>query len=114
MTTGITNQLFACRKRDGDGATRTAIVGRCHRSPHEFNEFFHQSQADAGSAGGAGEGIFHAVKIIKDFLQGLTGNPRSRIGHHDFDMAAFQPGSDMDVMFRCTFAEFHAVFNQVD
>ena len=114
LTIQLINQSTVFRKRDGDGAPRTVIVGRCNRSPHELNEFFHQGQADAGSAGGAGEGVFHAVKIIKNFFQGLTGNTRSRIGHHDFDVAAFQSGPDMDVTVNRIFAEFQAVFNQVD
>ena len=88
-----TNQLLLGRQRNGNGATRSVVVGCRHRSPHELNEFFHQGQADAGSAGGAGERIFHPVKIIKDFLQGLPGNTRSRIGHHDLDVAALLTGS---------------------
>ena len=53
----LSNQLHLDRQREGDGTTRAAIVSRCYRSAHELNEFFHQSQADAGSAGGAGKEI---------------------------------------------------------
>ena len=53
LTIQLINRSTVFRKRDGDGATRTVIVGSRHRSPHELNEFFHQGQADAGVAGGA-------------------------------------------------------------
>ena len=114
LTIQLINQSTVFRKRDGDGATRTAIVGRRHRPPHELNEFFHQGQADAGSAGGAGEGVFHAVKIIKNFFQSMAGDSGPGISYHYLHLAVFLANSNPYRPFGGALTEFHAVFDQID
>ena len=53
---------------NGDGAPGTVVVRRSYGAAHQVDKFFYQGQPDAGSAGGAGKGVVHSIKVVEDFF----------------------------------------------
>lgn len=102
------------RQDDGDGAAGAFVVGGGHGTTHQVDEFFYQCQTDSGTARGAGQRIFNPVKVVKYLFQITAGNTGPGVGYHDSDTIRITEGPDVDLAFGSTFAEFHAVFNQVD